>query len=408
MDYQVHDRRKLFVKRLRLIIWLLVGALFMPTMALAETFTYDGTTPALQTTPTWAGGDGITTSLFPLSDLSQNSVTVDFTTGNTPYRVFGGLSDVSAVTGNTVTLLNGTITHNVYGGFTTGTGQEAYDNRVIVNGTGVSARNIIGGYSANGDARYNSVSMSSGTVNGIWGADGSGSHSHNSVLMSGGSAANGINAAYSVSGTLSFNKVTMTDGSVGTNIWGSSSPNGNVQNNSVEISGASTEIGINVLGAYSGNGTASGNSVVMTNGWVKGSVWGAQSEGSNVLSGNTVEIRGGKVGTDGDDTTGQVRGGSNINTGEVSNNTVIMSYGQVLYYLAGGSSKDGDAVNNIVEVSGGTVKSIFGGHSSGLGDANRNSVLITGGDFGAGTNTMHGGLSNKGEASNNLVNISGG
>ncbi len=175
------------------------------------------------------------------------------------------------------------------------------------------------------------------------------------------------------------------------------------------ITGASTELGGNVRGAYASTGEASGNSVTMSDGWVKGSIWGAGSGGAKDASDNTVIIRGGKIGTDGDATTGYIYGGTNDGTGKAERNTVFISGASttVNYDITAAVATNGDANDNTAIISGGVMRGVVGARVTTAGKAERNTVLIEGGTFSSGS-SIYGGWTNTGDATGNTVTVKGG
>ena len=410
----------------------------------SEDISYDGTNPTLQTTPTWAGGNGITTSLFPISDASNNTITVDYTGPATnPFRVFGGVSQSENVSGNKVTMLNGTITDRIYGGFAHGAGMTATHNSVIMSGG--SAVRVFGGHSTNGDATQNSVSVSStanitggyviggfsmnqnakdnrvaiagGTVGsagnafvmGGWVGVGTGEASGNEVALSDGNVDGNVYGAYSnASGTLFNNRIVANGGTVANSVYGAYSNTGaTVSGNHVLIDG--TTISEHVWGASSnGVGVATDNKVVMKSGSVK-QIIGGQSITGNV-AGNAVEVHGGTVNH-------TVVGGMAFTSGKVEGNTVLVEGGSFALSASihGGWTYTGTATGNVVTINGGTgLARVSGGRSDGGGEASGNIVNIAGGTFvDDGNGIIYGGYTtnNSGTgadaAINNTVNLSG-
>ena len=104
--------------------------------------------------------------------------------------VYGGCSNAGAATGNRVTITDGTVNNGIYGGWGY---KDATNNRVTITGGTVgtvdSSRSVYGGYSDMGAATGNTVTISDGTVSGdVYGGyswNGSGEVSGNTVALSG-------------------------------------------------------------------------------------------------------------------------------------------------------------------------------------------------------------------------------
>lgn len=154
-----------------------------------------------------------------------------------------------------------------------------------------------------------------------------------------------------------------------------------VKNSTVKISGGTVGTGDrsrSVYGGYSDKGAATDNTVTITDGTVKGSVYGGYTpSNSGEVSDNTVTITGGST------VTWSVYGGYSNGDGEVSGNTVTITGGTVGDTFAtavyGGSSY-GDATGNTVAITGGTVKGdVYGGWSGGDNtDVTGNTVVLSG------------------------------
>ena len=296
--------------------------------ALAESFTYNGSTPPLQNAPDPAA---TANSLFPGTTAdpgaSGNTVTIDFTSGANPARVFGGISNIADSVGNTVNLIRGTITSRIYGGYG-GTIGDATDNTVTMSGGSVGDR-VVGGHSINGDAIGNRVTMSGGTAGYLYG----------------GTAGD--------TGNATGNSVTMTGGNAGS-IYGASAIAGNASGNSVTINGATARVTGWALGAINSSGVVENNTVTLIDGNVNSITAGQTTTGTS--RNNTLIISGG--------TLMGGEGGTSIGTGLVENNTVRFTGGDVGAALTGGTARDGVSRGNVLIMSGGTVfASITGGYS---------------------------------------------
>lgn len=371
-----------------------------------ENRTYDGTSGLLQATPTWAEGTGSgTTSFFPVASTTGNTITVDYTSGLNPYRVFGGLSDTASVSGNSVILKQITpgqyIANNVYGGFTIGTGASADNNNVEISGSSIDAWNIVGGYSKNGDAESNTVTMSSGLVNGIWGADTTGNATNNVIEFSGGKVNTRITGGYTSGGNATRNQIIISGGTIGGIVSGGHTGGvGDVDWNEVVIS--SGTIDGNIYGGYSnGSGSADHNTVSVSSGNMGGSVLGGRAL-TGSASTNMVVLTGGTISA----ANMMIAGGSVETTGNVFDNTVSISNitGSDTLSLRGGTTVAGTAHQNRVSVENATFGTATAGESFNGGDASSNTlsaVNVTG-------QTLSGGLAAVGAAFDNTVNFHSG
>ena len=325
-------------------------------------------------------GEYVKASAAAQEDVSGYSVTL---TGKTLVDVAGALSWGGNVSGNSV-VISGGEANTAYGG-TTSTGSAT--NNTVTIGSGTSkADNVYGGYSsgypASGDASTNHVNINGGTVTyNLWGG-------------------------YSVAGNANSNEVTVNSGSVGSELYGGMSGNGNANNNTVTVNGS---VGSNLYGG-SGKTGASKNTVTISGGTINSRVYGGYVDegvagGSNADEGNKVIINDGEVKRD-------VHGGYS-DKGNVTNNSVSLNKGSI-YRMYGGKTDKGDAINNKVIIEDGTVNfyydTVTGGYSHD-GNATDNIVTINGGNLviNDGVNIKAGFSSGKdNNAKNNKVIISNG
>lgn len=214
-----------------------------------ENIHYDGTNPGmLQTDPR-----GNTGSLFP------------------------GTTANPLGTGNSVTVTGGTIPRGVYGG--------------------LAPTENSSGNAKSGDANWNTVTISGGSVGYVYG----------------GYSRADSTSSNSTSGEATHNTVTISSGTMKDSVWGGSSTA--VSNNGSATSRAATW-----------------NTVSISGGTVKGSVWGGASSASSIsatsgdASHNTVSISGGTV--DKDIIGGYSRansGGGSATSGDATYNTVTLA-----------------------------------------------------------------------------------
>ncbi|MEZ2578517.1 hypothetical protein [Buttiauxella ferragutiae] len=302
------------------LLTLAIGLACAPGLAGAEDITYNGNLTELLYPI-----NGNASSLGPsTTSLTDNNVTVDYsnpTASNTPNYIYGGYDfGIQDVTGNTVTLKNGTVTKDIYGGYAKDGG--AGKNTVSISGGTVSQK-VIGGFSNSSDATGNTVTISGGTVS-------------NTVI---GGYVN------TLSGNATDNTVNISGGALGQNVRGGHSTSGNVSSNTVNISGGTLS---NIVeGGSSVSGNASNNTVNISGGTLSQAVYGGQSTQSRstgTATGNTVNISGGTVGN-------SVYGG-NARLGDATGNTVTINGGTVSGDVNGGTSDSGNATGNTVNISG--------------------------------------------------------
>lgn len=354
--------------------------------------------------------------------------------------VTGGLSSYGTAMNNHVTINgNATIDRGVCGG----DGVSAINNHVnISDGTFVKSRcDVYGGYSTDGAAASNSVTVSGGTFNGgamsiiCGGYSTSGAATDNRVTISD-VAIKRAWGGFSKEGAVANNSVFIRN-SAATMVRGGSSSDGDVTNNSANIS--SSTISSTVYGGYSNNGAAIANSVFISDGTLvpNGKIYGGSSS-KNTAAYNYVSIGGGTFGGEEIKNYGiagsDIYGGYSDSDGAAANNQVMIS-GSTLHktvsttfgderfddgHVYGGKSMYGRAANNTVIISdciiGGNV---YGGcsewiESEDTGELSGNKVLISGGTFGDNAyggsvyGAYSGGIESDGVVTDNQVIISGG
>ena len=367
-----------------------------------ETINYTGSSSDL-TTGTLAGSDNAPGSVYSTSSTSGNSVTVNSAAGADPYRVFGGLSDSATVTGNTVHLLSGSITNNLYGGYDVG-GFNATGNSVVMSAGSVGGH-LLGAISLTADVLGNSVRMDGGTVtNNIYGgsANGAGKAENNTVTITGGQVGDGsgtpsngaVLGGSSASGRAAGNSVALSNGTVN-HIYGGESGSGNAENNIVTMTGGLVKS--NLIGGFSVSGAAKDNIVTIKGGQINSDVYGANSTDGNV-TGNTVMVEDGKI-------KGDIYGAVSWN-GDATGNTVTVKGGEIRMVL--GSNAGGIVTKNTVKIEGGEITyDVYGGKSFGstVGGASANTVTISGGKI---NRNVYGGFSNSSfNTTGNTITISG-
>ena len=392
---------KLFCRIVFFVALCLVAA--MPS-GQSEDFTYNGTNPPLQTTPSWAVGSS--QDLYSSIDHSGNTITINMVGGTNPASVFGGGSDsVAVVEGNTVDFINGTVTHTVYGGYG---GSIVGSVSVMGNKVNIATNAILSG-------------TGNGGVSSVYGgyAAGQGAVGGNSVAMTGGlmSGMGSLHGGYSNFGEVFANKVEISDGTIGNDtqggVWGGLSTDGKVFKNEVVISGGTVGNGISgrVYGGNSYTGEVSLNSVTLEDGTIgfnaQGVVYGGYGYTGDTIS-NTVVLDGTTVG---DNANGWIYGGFS-NDGGASKNRVEYKSGTIASggftgRIYGGYSVNGDANENkaVMSASGGSVTWLYGGRADTTGTADGNSVEFSDGTV---NRNVYGGYSVSGSsASSNEITLSG-
>ncbi len=374
----------------------------------AADITYSGDVADLNTALI---GGASNPSLIPANAFGNN-VTVNFLSGTDPYRVFGGLSNSTAVTGNTVNFLNGNVTNNFYGGYdaAVANGLGAAGNTITISGGTIQGM-AISGISLNGNATNNKITISGGIVKTqVRGgsANAAGDATGNSVIISGGTVGDGLGTisngwvigGYSKDGVSSGNTVSISGSAIVNHIDVGESDNGPVTGNKLFISGGEI-MGSTARAGWSDTGLVSGNEAHMSGGIIHddtvnfstGQLVGAHSNFGNAEN-NLVTMSGGSVSS--------VTGGFSVNA-NATGNKGIMSGGETNQYV-GGFSSTGNAENNEVLFSGGKTGSIYGGKTMDTGNASGNTVNITGGEI---LYEVYGGMSTMGSANNNTVTLGG-
>lgn len=186
--------------------------------------------------------------------------------------------------------------------------------------------------------------------------------------------------------------------------------NPSASGNTVSISGGAPIGGY----AYGGLATAGAgvdvtdNTIIMSGGQVANSVIGGNNSGGNAL--NNLLIFGGTAQAGA--LIGGFGGNSNVGgSGDANGNNVFVSGGHVFGFVYGGQSVRGNALSNSVSIFGGEIDNdVYGGYVfslAGSGNAMGNSVLVGGGDI---AGSVYGGYAFflAGSASNNVVTIIGG
>ena len=210
-----------------------------------------------------------------------------------------------------------------------------------------------------------------------------------------------------IGNTTTDNIVTLTGNYAGQNVYGgwtsgtgSTATGTDAKNhsigNKITLTGAASEVHHMTGGATNiAGGKATGNHAILSEGRVTGNLTGGSATNGEV-SGNTVEINGGRVDFV---TYGGVTGG----TGTAKNNKVTLTNGTVHSDIYGGAASSGAATGNKVNIKGGSAANhdVYGGFSTN-GNATGNIVTVTGGSV---RNVVGGKVDTTGEASGNIVTV---
>ncbi|WP_293727588.1 autotransporter outer membrane beta-barrel domain-containing protein [uncultured Phascolarctobacterium sp.] len=297
---------------------------------------------------------------------------------------------------------------SAYGG-KTNRGDALY-NSLLIEASGTVNKNVYGGFSASGNADFNTITINSGTVkeNVYGGFSASGAANYNTVTITASTVGIDVSGGSSLSffgpsGEASYNTVTISSNSqIGGGVNGGSSfsfsgPSGDASYNTVTIS-SNSQINGAVSGGSSSSGNTDFNNVAVTDAEVEKAVNGGASLNGSANN-NRVTITGGTVG-------GSVFGG-NSNSGQTNHNTVVISNSHIKSAIYGGfSTSNGAANNNSITITGGTIDgSVYGGYAQDTGDANNNTVTIIGDVSFANTSLLSGSQSGSGKTNGNTLNI---
>ena len=330
------------------------------------------------------------------------------------YGIYGGWTSLGSATGNTVNYTLGARTGGtIDGGYVDNAkGGSASDNHVTISGTnlGSSTMDVHGGLSkGTGDAKDNTVNFG-GTSRAQYVFGGyltnetaKGETSGNTVAISGGSVNTVWGGAVVGRGKLYHNTVTISGGTVA-NVYGGQIDNANTESEASENTVTITGNSGNISKVYGGHANKAGGAIkntVAVSGGNASNLYGGYAAQTGAASENTVNVSGGSVST--------IYGGYGKSSGAVKDNTVNISGNGTVTTVYGGYTNNGGAADgNKVNISGGTINgTIRGGYTDAGGSANGNKVAISGG---TGIERVYGGEATRsnGSASNNEIVISGG
>lgn len=302
-----------------------------------------------------------------------------FISNNSSTRLAAGGIASNGTANNNIVFITDSNAREIYGGITENSSDD-YDstvnadyNTVIINNSETGS--VAGGYTNNGTATNNLVSISDSDTHGdIYGGRSINGDAENNIII-----------------------ISKTDAASG-NIAGGSSRTGNAEGNTVLISDDSTISG-RIYGGRSSEGNANSNTVLINNSTLLDNVYGGGSSEGNA-NGNIVIINDSKL--------PNIVFGGYSDEGNTNDNIVIINdttydSSELPAVIYGGCSENSTAERNIVQIIGGKTELVYGGHS-GLGEAKDNIVTINGCEV----SNVYGGTSNNGSSSNNKVYIKDG
>ncbi|MGP1367144.1 MAG: beta strand repeat-containing protein, partial [Schwartzia sp. (in: firmicutes)] len=361
--------------------------------------------------------------------VENNTVTV---TGGTVHSlIYGGQSNNGVVKNNTVKISGTaaeTSVQDVYGGQARGNGA-AEGNKVEIDSAGVKTTDgkVVGGYTANGDAKGNTVTFTKNAagseVMSVYGGyvdrgaspdKGHGSATDNTVILHAGtidgSHGRNIYGGFAERDSATGNKVILEKDVVvnGAQVYGGQScENGDASRNEVTLRGDNVKAKFfAVYGGQTSTGRAEGNKVAFHGGKVTDFLVGG--EGDSGASSNEVTIENGDFSA----TTNWIIGGKS-GRGSTDKNTVTIHkvvHDTLAVAVTGGKGGASASHNTVTlgkmttsaraKVTGGSA-----GEATHPGEANGNTVNLTNVEAGA---AVTGGDAIGGSANENKVNMTGG
>ena len=172
--------------------------------------------------------------------------------------------------------------YEIYGGYNDDDpGQRVYKNQITITDATI-AFYAYGGYSENGNADENTVSISGSTVNGeVYGGKGYEECSGNTVIVNNSTVNGEINGSYSENGIAKDNKVSISGGSTVNYVYGGYADKGSV-NNTVNIQDST--INGDVYGGYSVDGNSESNTVNISGSEILADVYGGYTENDGAIA----------------------------------------------------------------------------------------------------------------------------
>lgn len=289
----------------------------------------------------------------------------------------GGSNNGGETLNNYVEITGGTVSGNVYSGFTDSA--DALENTLTVAGGRVEG-SLFGGYSNTGTANENKLTFSAGTA----GSDAYGGYAQegadgNEAVLSGtsvleGNAAGGSSARGEASGNslaIKENSEVKGDAAGGDVYMGTISKNiitiqynakadGNVYGGIQQIDPALLESAEEAIEKINSNTNLSDEDKKARVAAIQTQLAQIQASMTGTAEGNEVTLNGGTV-------AGKTYGGSVMGTGNAEGNSVTLNAGSVNDDIYGGYAANGSALDNTVTIKGGTIApaaSLYGGYST--------------------------------------------
>ena len=338
------------------------------------------------------------------SDDYDSTVNADYNTviinNSETGSVAGGYTNNGTATNNLVSISDSDTHGDIYGGRSIN--GDAENNIIIISKTDAASGRIAGGRSRTGNAEGNTVLISDdSTISGrIYGGRSSeGNANSNTVLINNSTLLDNVYGGGSSEGNANSNIVIINDSKLPNIVFGGYSDEGNTNDNIVIINDStydSLELPAVIYGGCAENSTAERNIVQITGGKTE-LIYGGYS-GLGETKDNIVIINGGEV--------SNVYGGDSSN-GSSSDNKIYIKDGTIRYIIAGYSinrENSNNVENNTVYISGGKVTGDVNGGVTYKGNAIGNNVIISGGEV----SEVYGGYSYNGNADSNNVVINGG
>ena len=263
---------------------------------------------------------------------------------------------------------------------------------------------VVGSYAPNGLANRSSVSATNATVYGdIIGGDGAGGALDNTVMATGTTVTRYVYGGrcddnQTENDSASGNSVVLINSNVGRAVAGGFTNYGNVQSNTVTLTGSTVTNYEGIFGGHTLNGIASSNVVEVLSGSTILGGWPIAGgyAASGTANSNAVTVSGNST------VATTVYGG--YASADASSNTVILSDSTAAVSLYGGYAYGGSANSNSVSGTNSTVGwDVYGGQ--GTTEASSNTVDLSNVQV---AGSVGGGNTTSGEASNNSVSLSNG
>lgn len=303
---------------------------------------------------------------------TSNILTINQATLQTK-QAAAGVSQNEAAQANELTVQNITTASGLVGGWAQQEGQ-ALENKVTLNGTQVEADSaevkwVRGGQTKTGQAQKNQVNLLGGAVvktNVAAGLSESGEVSYNTLTVDGGSKllnggiGNAVYGGYSKDGTAHHNQISLLSaGEVAVNAYGGYSATSQANYNLIETQAAQTTG--HLYGGYSESGAAASNEVrIGAQSSVSGTVAGGWTNTNGTAGKNKVSVAAGATVSN----TAKLYGGYS-KQGSALSNTLVLKSEKIGAEAYGGYAATGEAQGNLLQVTGATFGSQLGGALAG-------------------------------------------